>query len=63
VHVSVTGVEHLGSEILLYANMEDTLLIARLSPSSRLNPGSYSTLHFNLENALFFDADTEEVIK
>jgi len=62
VYVSVTGIEHLGSEILLYANVEDTQLIARLSPSSRLNPGGYATLHFNLENAVFFDADTEEVI-
>ncbi|MCX6233671.1 MAG: sn-glycerol-3-phosphate ABC transporter ATP-binding protein UgpC [Bacteroidetes bacterium] len=62
-HVSVVGVEHLGSEILLYANAEDTPLIARLSPSSRLNPGSDATLHFNLENAVFFDADTEDVIK
>jgi len=63
VHVSVVGVEHLGSEILLYANTEDTPLIARISPSSRLNPGSYATLHFNLRNAVFFDAETEEVIK
>jgi multiple sugar transport system ATP-binding protein len=63
VKVSVTGIEHLGSEILLYGNLEDNTLIARLSPSSRLNPGSNTTLHFNLENALFFDADTEEVIK
>jgi ABC-type sugar transport system ATPase subunit len=59
----VIGVEHLGSEILLYANAEDTPLIARLSPSSRLNPGTDATLHFNLENAVFFNADTEEVIK
>jgi multiple sugar transport system ATP-binding protein len=62
VHVSVTGAEHLGSEILLYANAEDTPLIARLSPSSRLNPGSSATLHLNLGNAVFFDAETEAVI-
>ena len=61
--VSVKGIEHLGSEILLYANAEDYPLIARLSPSSRLNPGSQTTLHFNLGKAVFFDAGTEEVIK
>ena len=58
VNVSVTGVERLGSEILLYASIEDTPIIARLSPSSLLNPGSIATLHFNLENAVFFDAET-----
>jgi len=63
VHVSVIGVEHLGSEILLYVNAEDTPLIARLSPSSRLVPGSSATLHLNLGNAVFFDAETEEVIR
>jgi multiple sugar transport system ATP-binding protein len=63
VHLTVTGIEHLGSEILLYGNLEDDTIIARLSPGSRLDPGSSATLHFNLGNALFFDAETEEVIK
>jgi len=60
VNVTVTGVERLGSEILLYASVEDTPLIARLAPSSLLNPGSNATLNFNLENAVFFDAETEQ---
>jgi multiple sugar transport system ATP-binding protein len=63
VNLTVTGIEHLGSEILLYGNLEDDTIIARLSPGSRLDPGSPATLHFNLGNALFFDAVTEEVIK
>ena len=63
VQVSVTGVEHLGSEILLYGNAEDTPLIARLSPTSRLTPGSSATLYLKLGNAVFFDAVSEEVIK
>jgi multiple sugar transport system ATP-binding protein len=58
VNVSVTGVERLGSEILLYARVEDTPLIARLSPTSLLNPGGIATLNFNLENSVFFDADS-----
>jgi multiple sugar transport system ATP-binding protein len=62
VNVTVTGIEHLGSEILLYGNLEDDTVIARLAPDSRLNPGSSAALHLNLGNALFFDADTEEVI-
>jgi multiple sugar transport system ATP-binding protein len=62
VQVSVSGVERLGSEILLYVKVEDTPLIARLSPSSQLNPGSSATLHFNLKNAVFFDAETERSI-
>jgi len=63
VNVTVTGIEHLGSEILLYGNLEDDTIIARLSPGSRLIPGSSTALHFNLGNALFFDVDSEEVIK
>jgi multiple sugar transport system ATP-binding protein len=62
VQVAVSGVERLGSEILLYANVEETPLIARLSPSSLLKPGSSATLSFNLENAVFFDAETEKAI-
>lgn len=62
VQVSVTGVERLGSEILLYATVEDTPLIARLAPTSLLNPGSNATLNFNLENAVFFDAETEKAL-
>lgn len=62
VQVSVTGVERLGSEILLYANVEDTPLIARLAPTSLLNPGNSATLYFNLENAVFFDAETEKAL-
>lgn len=60
--VLITGIEHLGSEILLYGTLENNALIARLSPDSRLIPGNYATLHFNLKNALFFDGDTEQVI-
>jgi multiple sugar transport system ATP-binding protein len=62
VKVIVTGVERLGSEILLYANVEDTPIIARLAPSSLLNPGSSATLYFNLENTVFFDAETEKAL-
>ena len=62
VEVDVTGVERLGSEILLYANVEDTPVIARLLPSSLLNPGSSTSLQFNLENAVFFDAQSEVII-
>jgi multiple sugar transport system ATP-binding protein len=60
--VSVTGIEHLGSEILLYASLEDNSLIARLSPGCLLSPGSEAILYLNLENAVFFDAATEKVI-
>jgi multiple sugar transport system ATP-binding protein len=60
--VSVTGIERLGSEILLYANVEETPLIARLAPTSLLNAGSSASLYFNLENAVFFDAETERAI-
>ena len=63
VNIKVTGIEHLGSEILLYGNLEDDTIIARLSPACRLIPGNSATLHFNLAKALFFDAATEEVIK
>jgi multiple sugar transport system ATP-binding protein len=59
VKVTVTGVERLGSEILLYANVEETPLIARLAPTSQLIPGGNATLNFNLENAVFFDAENE----
>ena len=62
VQVTVTGIEHLGSEILLYANLEDDRIIARLSPGSRLNPGGAETLFLNLGNASFFDAKTEQAI-
>jgi len=62
VQVSVTGVEHLGSEILVYAAADGTSLIARLSPASRLIPGSTATLFLNLRNAVFFDAATEKAI-
>ena len=62
VQVMVTGVERLGSEILLYASIEETPLIARLAPSSLLSPGSIATLNFNLENAVFFDAGTEKAL-
>ena len=62
VNVAVTGVERLGSEILLYASVEETPLIARLSPTSLLNPGSSATLYFNLENAVFFNAETENAL-
>jgi multiple sugar transport system ATP-binding protein len=62
VKVSVTGVEHLGSEILLYGNLEENAIIARLSPNSLLDPGSFTALHFNLANAVFFDAETEQAI-
>ncbi len=62
VQVAVSGIERLGSEILLYANVEDTPLIARLSPTSQLSPDSTYTLHFNLENAVFFDGETEKAL-
>jgi multiple sugar transport system ATP-binding protein len=62
VQVSVEGIEHLGSEILLYVKTEDTPLIARISPSSRLNMGSSATLYLKLGNAVFFDAATEKAI-
>jgi multiple sugar transport system ATP-binding protein len=61
--VSVTGVERLGSEILLYARFEDNPLIARLSPLSSLVPGNITTLHFNLEKAIFFYAATGKAIQ
>jgi multiple sugar transport system ATP-binding protein len=62
VQVSVIGVEHLGSEILLYVNTQDTPLIARIAPSSRLGMGSSATLYIKLEKAVFFDAATEKAI-
>jgi len=62
VQVMVTGLEHLGSEILLYGTLEDETIIARMSPGSRVIPGSSATLFFDLGHALFFDATTEQSI-
>lgn len=62
VAVTVTGVEHMGSEIFLYGKAGHERLVARLSPDSRLHPGSEVILHFNLGKALFFDARSEQRI-
>ena len=62
VTVSVTGVEHMGNEVFLYGNAGDSKIVARLSPGSVLDPGSSARLFFDMEGALFFDAETEQAI-
>lgn len=60
VRVSVTGIEHMGSEIFLYAEAGKNKIVARLSPGSiSIEPGESRELFFDMQRTLFFDAGTE----
>ncbi len=59
----ITGIEHMGSEIFLYADSGNNRIVARLPADSQLEPGREIGLYFKIEKALFFDSATEQRIK
>ena len=58
----VEVVELLGSETLLYLKMEDQTFIARVEVNYHIQIGERISLAIDLENAHFFDSDSEERI-
>ncbi len=58
----VDVVEHLGSEVYLYAHIDGQTHIARVEPDTRARPDDQLTLYAVAEKLHFFDPDTEQNI-
>jgi len=55
--------ELLGAETMLYAEVGDTELVARVDPTDEHQPGNLIDLAFDMSNAHFFDPETTNVIR
>ena len=53
--------EMLGSEVLLYFDIEDADFVAKVNPRTTARPGDTIKLAMDLEDS-FFDKDTELVV-
>ena len=61
-HGTCTGYELLGSEVLLYYQVGDVTMTAKVDSTTPARPGSEVNVAFDLERAHIFDKDTEQVI-
>lgn len=55
--------EHTGAETIIYTNIDDSVLIARLDKREQFKHGDEFEVAFDMNKAHFFDLETEEVIK
>ena len=54
--------EMLGSEVLLYFDIDDTSFTAKVNPRTTARPGDAVKLALDLEKIHIFDKDTELVV-
>ena len=54
--------EMLGSEVLLYFDIEDANFVAKVNPRTTARPGDTIKLAMDLEKIHIFDKDTELVV-
>ncbi|WP_147533101.1 ABC transporter ATP-binding protein [Bacillus marasmi] len=62
INVTIDVAEITGAETLLYANVSNQELVARLFSKNHFNTGDNITLSFDMNNSHFFDASTEKRI-
>ena len=63
VHAEVVVSELLGAETMLYAVVGDTEFVSKVDARDFHKPGEHIDLSFNMNDAHFFDKDSELVIK
>lgn len=62
-HAKVVVAELLGAETMLYAEVGNTELVARVDPTDEYTPGDDIVLGIDMSRAHFFDPETTSVIK
>ena len=60
---SIEAVEHMGSEVFVYFGLEGTRFVAKLPGYARVVPGQPISLAWDMDNAHFFDTQTEQAIR
>lgn len=61
--ITVDVAELMGSETIVYGEVNNQNIVARIDARTGIQTGSTMKLHFDMENCHFFDVDTEERIK
>lgn len=59
----VSAMEQMGNEVLVYSQLGENQIIARFSPEAKVQINQPSNMYFNLDNLMFFDAETELVME
>jgi multiple sugar transport system ATP-binding protein len=60
--ILISAIEQMGNEMLIYTQLDDKQLTARLSPDTSIRSGDMMDIYLDVNRMHFFDLETEEVI-
>src|SRR5699024_1104517 len=63
IQITVDVAELMGSETIVYGQVNNQNIVARIDARTGIETGSKMNLHFDMANCHFFDQETEERIK
>jgi multiple sugar transport system ATP-binding protein len=61
--ILISAIEQMGNEMLIYTQLDDKQLTARLLPDTSKSAGDMMDIYLDINKMHFFDPETKEVIK
>ncbi len=58
----ISAIEQMGNEMLIYTQLDDKQLTARLSPDTSMKAGDMMDIYLDVNKMHFFDPETKGVI-